>query len=121
MDAEPEPEGHAFFVPVSATSCGTLALRTGRLASGERIGLAFSSEDSLRAVLGPWQQWTYLSERALHGMLAPIGVQQMRVDPRPARAGAYGTPEGSDRDGAQASGPAGPAAGGTGRGYRPAA
>ena len=120
MDAEPDPEGHAFLVPVSATSCGTLALRTGRLPSGERIGLAFSSEDALRAVLGPWQQWTHLSEQALHGMLAPIGVQQVRVDPRPARGGAYGPPEVSERDGAL-SGPAGPAAGGTGRGYRPAA
>jgi hypothetical protein len=119
MDAE--REGHAFFVPVSATSCGTLALRTGRLASGERIGLAFTSEDSLRAVLGPWQQWTYLCEQALHGMLAPIGVDQVRVDPRPARGGAYGTPGGSERDGAQPGGPPGPAAGGTGRGYRPAA
>ena len=119
MDAE--RAGHAFFVPVSTTSCGTLALRTGRLASGERIGLAFSSEDSLRAVLGPWQQWTHLSEQALHGMLAPIGVRQVRVDPRPARGGAHGPPDGSERDGGQVSGPAGPAAGGTGRGYQPAA
>jgi hypothetical protein len=106
MDAE--REGHAFLVPVSATPSGTLALKTGRLTSGERIGLAFTSEQSLRDVLGPWQQWTHLSERALHGMLTPIGVAQVRVDTH-AAAGATGA----------AAGPGGP--GGPGREYRPAA
>jgi hypothetical protein len=92
MDAE--REGHAFLVPVSATPSGTLALKTGRLASGERIGLAFTSEQSLRDVLGPWQQWTHLSERALHGMLAPIGVAQVRGEPH-AATGAPEAPAGS--------------------------
>jgi hypothetical protein len=87
MDAEPGDQ-HAFLVPVSTTPSGTLALRTGRLASGERIGLAFTSEQSLRDVLGPWQQWIRLGEHALHSMLAPVGVVQVRVDPHPAAVGA---------------------------------
>jgi hypothetical protein len=77
-------------VPVSATPSGTLALRTGRLASGERIGLAFTCEQSLKEVLGPWQQWTRLSERALHAMLAPVGVARVRIDPHPAAGGPGG-------------------------------
>jgi hypothetical protein len=119
MDAE--REGRAFFVPVSETPSGTLALRTGRLASGERIGLAFTSAESLRDVLGPWQQWTHLCERALHGMLTPIGVAQVRVDPRPARDAARDALEGREQEGAPISGPAGPSAGGAGRERRPAA
>ena len=86
MDAE--RDGHAFLVPVSATPSGTLALRTGRLASGERIGLAFTCEQSLRDALGPWQQWTRLGEHARHALLAPIGVAGVRIDPHPAAAAA---------------------------------
>jgi hypothetical protein len=78
---------HAYFVPVHSTTSsggGTLALCTGRLLSGERIGLAFTSEASLLLTLGPCQQWTRLGEEALHDMLTPLGVQHIRVDPRPA-------------------------------------
>ena len=49
--------GHPFFVPVHPSQCGTVALLTGRLPSGQRIGLAFTSESSLLSALGPWQQW----------------------------------------------------------------
>ena len=42
-----------------------ICLRTGRLASGLPIGLAFTSEASLRSVLGPRQQWTLICEPAL--------------------------------------------------------
>jgi hypothetical protein len=91
MDAG--PEGHQpFLVPVSSSPSGTLALLTGRLASGERVGLAFTSEESLRAVLGPWQQWTRMCEEALRGMLTPIGVEQVRVDPHATRGPARGAP-----------------------------
>jgi hypothetical protein len=78
---------HAYFVPVhSATSPqeGTLALRTGRLLSGERIGLAFTCEASLLLTLGPCQEWIRLDEEALLDMLTPLGVEHIRVDPRPA-------------------------------------
>jgi hypothetical protein len=72
-----------FFVPVAASKAGTLALRTGRLCSGERVGLAFTSEASLLLALGPAQQWIHLGGYALRDMLAPLGVEQVRVDPRP--------------------------------------
>jgi hypothetical protein len=91
MDAGPEGH-HPLLVPVSLSPSGSLVLLTGRLASGERVGLAFTSEESLRAVLGPWQQWTRLSEDALHGMLTPIGVQHVRVDSHPGRHPAHAAP-----------------------------
>jgi hypothetical protein len=35
------------FVPVRVSEAGTLALRTGRLLSGQRVGLAFTSAAAL--------------------------------------------------------------------------
>ena len=75
---------NTFFVPVRESKAGTLALRTGRLPSGERVGLAFTSAAGLAATLGPAQLWAELGEQALRDMLAPLGVEQVRVDPRPA-------------------------------------
>jgi hypothetical protein len=72
-----------FFVPVRTSKSGTLALRTGRLRSGEHVGLAFTSEASLLLALGPAQQWIHLGPQALRDMLTPLGVEQVRVDPRP--------------------------------------
>jgi hypothetical protein len=66
-------------------------LRTGRLPSGQRTGLAFTSEAALRAALGPEQPWVWLSEPVLRELLRPLGVDQIRLDPlaapvaRPAR------------------------------------
>ena len=76
-----------YFVPVHGTTSppeGTLALRTGRLLSGERIGLAFTCEASLLLTLGPCQEWIRLDEEALFDMLTPLGVEHIRVDPLPA-------------------------------------
>ncbi len=72
-----------YLVPVRESQAGTLALRTGRLVSGEHVGLAFTSEASLLLTLGPSQRWIWLAPSALRGMLAPLGVTQTRVDPRP--------------------------------------
>jgi hypothetical protein len=74
---------HTFFVPVRASRAGPLALRTGRLLTGERIGLAFTSEASLLLTLGPSQAWVRLDGQALKDMLAPLGIEHVRVDPRP--------------------------------------
>lgn len=74
---------HIFLVPVRTGKAGTLALQTGRLRSGERVGLAFSSEASLLLALGPSQEWIRLSGQALKDMLVPLGVEHVRVDPRP--------------------------------------
>ena len=82
---------HLYFVPVRESKAGTVSLQTGRLISGERIGLAFTSEASLLMTLGPSQQWIRLAPGALRSMLAPLGVSCVRVDPRPiAELGAEG-------------------------------
>ena len=90
-----------FFVPVHPSQYGTLALLTGRLPSGQRIGLAFTSESSLQSALGRWQQSVRLCEPALRDMLMPLGIDHLRIDPRPVRAAASGTPDSSGFDGAK--------------------
>jgi hypothetical protein len=72
-----------FFVPVRKSRAGTLALQTGRLPSGERVGLAFTSHASLLLTLGPSQEWIHLCRQALDDMLVPLGVEHVRIDPRP--------------------------------------
>ena len=47
---------NTFFVPVRLSSAGTLALRTGRLLCGQRVGLAFTSQAALLSTLGPAAQ-----------------------------------------------------------------
>jgi hypothetical protein len=74
---------HTYLVPVRDSRAGTVSLQTGRLISGERVGLAFTSEASLLMTLGPSQQWIRLAPGALRAMLAPLGVTCVRVDPRP--------------------------------------
>jgi hypothetical protein len=51
----------AYLVPVRESQAGTLALRTGRLTSGERVGLAFTCEASLLLTMGPFRQWIRLA------------------------------------------------------------
>lgn len=74
---------HTLYVPVRTSGAGVLALRTGRLESGERTGLAFTSLDTLARTLGPAQQWVSLGEEPLRDMLAPLGIRLLRVDPLP--------------------------------------
>lgn len=80
MDAE----CHLLFVPVHETPSGTMALCTARLVSGQRVGLAFTTEDRLVSMEGPGRRWIRLDEQAMHDMLAPVGIDQIRVDPHPA-------------------------------------
>ena len=74
--------GNTYYVPVLASKAGTLALRTGRLRSGERIGIAFTSEASFRLAMGSSGRWVRLDGQALKAILAPLGVNHFRVDPR---------------------------------------
>jgi hypothetical protein len=78
MDAK--GDCHLLFVPVRESGSGMLALRTGRLPSGQRVGLAFTSAASLRSELGPGQPWIRLHEDAMRGMLGPAGIDEIRVD-----------------------------------------
>lgn len=73
-----------YLIPVRESQAGTLALRTGRLPSGERVGLAFTCEASLLPTMGPFQHWIRLAAEPLRDMLAPLGIQCVRIDPRPA-------------------------------------
>ncbi len=88
---------HLLFVPVRESGSGMLALRAGRLPSGQRVGLAFTSATSLLSELGPGQPWIRLHEDAVRDMLGPAGIDEIRVDacfsvppgavpPRPAAA-----------------------------------
>ena len=94
------------FVPVRASQPGLICLRTGRLASGLPIGLAFTSEAALLSALGPRQQWTLICEEALLDMLAPLGIGHLRIDPRLANDAARGAPECTGRAAARPGGPA---------------
>jgi len=78
MDAK--GDCHLLFVPVRESGSGILALRTGRLASGPRVGLAFTSATLLLSELGPGQPWIRLHEDAMRDMLGPAGIDEIRVD-----------------------------------------
>jgi hypothetical protein len=67
-------------VPVRAGS-GMACLRCGRLPSGERVGIAFTTEDRLARVMGAGQPWIRLDVRAMRELLAPVGVTRIQVDP----------------------------------------
>ena len=58
MDAK--GDCHLLFVPVRESGSGMLALRTGRLPSGQRVGLAFTSAASLKAYGEMGEYWTGL-------------------------------------------------------------
>jgi hypothetical protein len=73
-------------VPVH-TGPGMASLRCGRLPSGERVGIAFTSQAGLAEVMGAGQPWIRLSAQAMRDMLAPLGVTRIQVDPRVIAAG----------------------------------
>jgi len=78
MDAK--GDCHLLFVPVRESGSGMVALRTGRLPSGQRVGLAFTSATLLLSELGPGQPWIRLHEEAMRDMLGPAGIDEIRVD-----------------------------------------
>jgi hypothetical protein len=53
----------------------------GCLPTGERVGIAFTSEACLAGVMGPAQPFVRLSEHAMREMLTPLGVARIQVDP----------------------------------------
>src|SRR4030081_1175888 len=67
-------------VPVG-TGSGMVCLRCGRLPTGERVGIAFTTEARLAGVMGAGQPWIHLNDRAMKEMLAPLGVTRIQVDP----------------------------------------
>lgn len=83
-----EPEGRLLYVPVRSSASGAVTPRTGRLESGERVGLAFTSEAALAATLGGGQRWVVLAGRVVAGMFAAVGVAETRIDALPVAAAA---------------------------------
>ncbi|MGC4768544.1 SAV_915 family protein [Micromonospora sp. DT44] len=56
-------------------------VRTGRTPQGERVGIAFTRSDLLVTAMGADQPWEELCESALRGMLRPLGIDRIQVDP----------------------------------------
>ena len=67
-------------VPVR-TGSGMVSLRCGRLPTGERVGIAFTTETALIKVMGRDQAWIVLGHGAMKTMLAPLGIRRIQVDP----------------------------------------
>jgi hypothetical protein len=81
-----EPDGRTaadrelVLVPVRSGRCGSIAVRTGRLPDGRRVGLAFTCQAALAEVFGPEQEWIPLAARVARTMFADAGAPEMRVD-----------------------------------------
>ncbi|MEU1238963.1 SAV_915 family protein [Micromonospora parva] len=56
-------------------------VRTGRSPQGQRMGIAFTRPELLVTAMGADQQWEELCESALRGMLRPLGIDVIQVDP----------------------------------------
>lgn len=67
-------------VPVH-TGSGMVSLRCGRLPSGERVAIAFTTQASLHRVMGTGQPWIHISAEAMRDMLAPLGVTRNCLAP----------------------------------------
>jgi hypothetical protein len=69
------------FVPVVSRSPGIVTICTGRLCSGERVGLGFTSQASLTAVYGPEHARVRLHIQPLRDLLRPTGINTVLLDP----------------------------------------
>ncbi|MCX4689466.1 hypothetical protein OG401_35105 [Kitasatospora purpeofusca] len=68
-------------VPVTVTG-RTTSLRLFRLRDGRRCAVGFSSAGTLAKLLGPEQAAVELGEPALRALTAPLGVEELVLDPR---------------------------------------
>ncbi|MQA79114.1 MAG: hypothetical protein GEV10_11675 [Streptosporangiales bacterium] len=66
-------------VPVRGTEVPAVRLGVDRV--GERVGLAFTTEDRLQLAMGAEQHWITLDESALREMLRALGISRISVDP----------------------------------------
>ncbi|WP_406111108.1 SAV_915 family protein [Kitasatospora purpeofusca] len=103
-------------VPVTVTG-RTTSLRLFRLRNGRRCAVGFSSAGALAELLGPEQAAVELGEPALRALTAPLGVDELVLNPRlvaapvvpPAVAApAAAAPGGPSADGAARPGAAHP-------------
>jgi hypothetical protein len=70
-----------FFVPVRQAADGIATPQLARLPEGPRTGLAFTSDAALAAACRPGQPWIRVSEPMLRGLLGPLGITRIQVDP----------------------------------------
>ncbi|WP_063795091.1 SAV_915 family protein [Kitasatospora sp. MBT66] len=68
-------------VPVTVSG-RTTSLRLFRLRDGRRCAVGFSSAGALAELLGPEQAAVELGEPALRALTAPLGVDELVLDPR---------------------------------------
>ncbi|CAN3984568.1 SAV_915 family protein [Kitasatospora purpeofusca] len=68
-------------VPVTVIG-RTTSLRLFRLRDGRRCAVGFSSAGALAELLGPEQAAVELGEPALRALTAPLGVEELVLDPR---------------------------------------
>jgi hypothetical protein len=68
-------------VPVLVCCPGIVTICTGRLQSGERVGVGFTSQASLAAAYGPGHAWALLHVRLLRALLDSKGITTVLLDP----------------------------------------
>ncbi|MET8703829.1 SAV_915 family protein [Kitasatospora sp. NPDC058032] len=68
-------------VPVTVTG-RTTSLRLFRLRDGRRCAVGFGSAEALAELLGPEQAAVELGEPALRALTAPLGIDELVLDPR---------------------------------------
>ncbi len=78
---EDDIDEQVLWVPVKETSCGALAVRTGRAPGSGRVGIGFTSRSALLLALGSGQPSVRLAGGALRALLLPLGVARIEVDP----------------------------------------
>ncbi|MFJ4468754.1 SAV_915 family protein [Streptomyces sp. NPDC089424] len=82
---DPEPceriPAGPLYVPVRPGPAGS-ATRLFRSPLGDRTAVGFTSEQRLKATLGPDQAWIRLAEPALRALTAPLGVTTVTIDPQ---------------------------------------
>ncbi|MFF2954864.1 SAV_915 family protein [Kitasatospora sp. NPDC057965] len=81
-------------VPVTVTG-RTTSLRLFRLRDGSRCAVGFSSAEALAELLGPEQAAVELGEPALRALTAPLGIDDLVLDPRLVAPSVNG-PSGAD-------------------------
>ena len=67
-------------VPVRISAYGTVTPLVAKLPTGERVGLAFTCEETMAELLGPDHGRVILHESFLRCQLAEIGVTGIQVD-----------------------------------------
>lgn len=75
-----DPEPRLLFVPVVACGPGIVTVCSGRLCSGERVGLGFTSQASFAAAYGPGHAQVRMRIQCLQDLLRPTGITTVLLD-----------------------------------------